>query len=42
MVEALLAIWVAARRHRTRWRRAKFAVANERILLARQQRGLHP
>ncbi len=42
MVEALRKIWDTARHHKISLRTATFAVACERILLARQERGLYP
>jgi glutamate dehydrogenase (NAD(P)+) len=42
MVEALRKIWDMADRHRITLRTATFAVACERILMARQERGLYP
>jgi glutamate dehydrogenase (NAD(P)+) len=42
MVGALKNIWDTADRHRTTLRTATFAVACERILAARQERGLYP
>ncbi len=42
MVEALRKIWDTANRHKISLRTATFAVACERILLARQERGLYP
>jgi glutamate dehydrogenase (NAD(P)+) len=42
MVEALRKIWDTADRHRITLRTATFAVACERILMARQERGLYP
>jgi glutamate dehydrogenase (NAD(P)+) len=42
MVDALKKIWETADRHRTSLRTATFAVACERILHARQERGLYP
>ena len=42
MVEALARIWDMADRHRITLRTATFAVACERILAARQERGLYP
>ena len=42
MVEALRKIWDTANRHKVSLRTATFAVACERILLARQERGLYP
>lgn len=42
MVEALSAIWDTADRLRVPLRTAAYAVACERILLARQERGLYP
>jgi glutamate dehydrogenase (NAD(P)+) len=42
MVDALEVIWQTAQRHSTSLRTAAFAVACERILLARQERGLYP
>jgi glutamate dehydrogenase (NAD(P)+) len=42
MVEALRKIWDTAKRHKISLRTATFAVACERILLARQERGLYP
>jgi len=42
MVGALKNIWDTADRHRTTLRTATFAVACERILTARQERGLYP
>jgi glutamate dehydrogenase (NAD(P)+) len=41
-VEALHKIWDTADRHRVSLRTATFAVACERILMARKQRGLYP
>ena len=42
MVEALNKIWDTADRHKITLRTATFAVACERILMARQERGLYP
>jgi len=42
MVGALKKIWDTADRHRTTLRTATFAVACERILTAREERGLYP
>ena len=42
MVDALKAIWAKADRHRMTLRTATFAVACERILAAREARGLYP
>jgi glutamate dehydrogenase (NAD(P)+) len=42
MVDALRKIWDTADRHRISLRTATFAVACERILQARQERGLYP
>ena len=42
MVDALKHIWDTADRHRITLRTATFAVACERILMARQERGLYP
>jgi len=42
MVGALKTIWDTADRHRISLRTATFAVACERILMARQERGLYP
>lgn len=42
MVEALARIWDVADQHRIPLRTAAFAVACERILMARQDRGLYP
>ena len=42
MVDALNRIWDTADRHRISLRTATFAVACERILTARQERGLYP
>lgn len=42
MVDALARIWDMADRHRITLRTATFAVACERILAARQERGLYP
>ncbi|HWH73924.1 MAG TPA: Glu/Leu/Phe/Val dehydrogenase [Methylibium sp.] len=42
MVDALKKIWDTADRHRITLRTATFAVACERILMARQERGLYP
>ncbi|MCW7536319.1 Glu/Leu/Phe/Val dehydrogenase [Aquabacterium sp. A7-Y] len=42
MVDALKKIWDTAERHRISLRTATFAVACERILMARQERGLYP
>jgi glutamate dehydrogenase (NAD(P)+) len=42
MVDALRRIWDTADRHRITLRTATFAVACERILMARQERGLYP
>jgi glutamate dehydrogenase (NAD(P)+) len=42
MVDLLHRIWDTADRHKTRPRTATFAVASERILLARQERGRYP
>ena len=42
MVEALQRIWDTADQHRISLRTATFAVACERILMARQDRGLYP
>jgi glutamate dehydrogenase (NAD(P)+) len=41
-IEALQRIWDTADRHRVSLRTATFAVACERILMARKQRGLYP
>jgi glutamate dehydrogenase (NAD(P)+) len=41
-VEALQKIWDTADRHQISLRTATFAVACERILMARKQRGLYP
>jgi glutamate dehydrogenase (NAD(P)+) len=42
MVDALKKIWDTADRHRISLRTATFAVACERILMAREERGLYP
>ncbi len=42
MVDALKKIWDSADRHKTTLRTATFAVACERILIAREERGLYP
>ncbi|PPE69788.1 Glu/Leu/Phe/Val dehydrogenase [Caldimonas thermodepolymerans] len=42
MVDALKKIWETSERHRIPLRTAAFAVACERILMARQERGLYP
>ena len=42
MVEALHWIWEIADRHKTSPRTATFAVASQRILLARHERGRYP
>ncbi|WKB54296.1 Glu/Leu/Phe/Val family dehydrogenase [Eleftheria terrae] len=42
MVDALKKIWDTAERHNISLRTATFAVACERILMARQERGLYP
>ena len=42
MVDALRKIWDTADRHKITLRTATFAVACERILMARQERGLYP
>ena len=42
MVDALKKIWDTADRHKTTLRTATFAVACERILTAREERGLYP
>lgn len=42
MVDALGRIWETANRHKISLRTATFAVACERILMARQERGLYP
>jgi glutamate dehydrogenase (NAD(P)+) len=42
MVDALKKIWDTADRHKVSLRTATFAVACERILMARQERGLYP
>ncbi len=42
MVDALRKIWDTADRHKTTLRTATFAVACERILIAREERGLYP
>ena len=42
MVDALKKIWDTADRHKTTLRTATFAVACERILIAREERGLYP
>ena len=42
MVDALKKIWDTADRHRITLRTATFAVACERILTARKERGLYP
>ncbi len=42
MVEALKKIWETADRHKITLRTATFAVACERILFAREERGLYP
>jgi glutamate dehydrogenase (NAD(P)+) len=42
MVDALRRIWDTADRHQITLRTATFAVACERILMARQERGLYP
>jgi glutamate dehydrogenase (NAD(P)+) len=42
MVDALSRIWETANKHKISLRTATFAVACERILMARQVRGLYP
>jgi glutamate dehydrogenase/leucine dehydrogenase len=42
MVEVLRRIWDTADRHKTSPRTATFAVASERMLPARQERGRYP
>ncbi len=42
MVDALKKIWDTADKHRITLRTATFAVACERILIAREERGLYP
>jgi glutamate dehydrogenase (NAD(P)+) len=42
MVDALKKIWDTADRHKITLRTATFAVACERILMAREERGLYP
>ena len=42
LVDALKKIWETADRHRITLRTATFAVACERILIAREERGLYP
>jgi glutamate dehydrogenase (NAD(P)+) len=42
MVDALKKIWDTADRHKVTLRTATFAVACERILIAREERGLYP
>jgi len=42
MVDALKKIWETADRHKISLRTATFAVACERILIAREERGLYP
>ena len=42
MVDALKKIWDTADRHKITLRTATFAVACERILTAREERGLYP
>jgi glutamate dehydrogenase (NAD(P)+) len=42
MVGALRHIWDTAERHKISLRTATFAVACERILAAREERGLYP
>jgi len=42
MIDALKKIWETADRHRISLRTATFAVACERILIAREERGLYP
>jgi glutamate dehydrogenase (NAD(P)+) len=42
MVDALCKIWDTADQHRISLRTATFAVACERILIAREERGLYP
>ena len=42
MVDALRKIWDTADRHKITLRTATFAVACERILIAREERGLYP
>ncbi len=42
MIDALKKIWDTADRHKTTLRTATFAVACERILIAREERGLYP
>ena len=42
MVDALKKIWDTADRHKISLRTATFAVACERILIAREERGLYP
>jgi glutamate dehydrogenase (NAD(P)+) len=42
MVDALRKIWDTADRHKVSLRTATFAVACERILIAREERGLYP
>ena len=42
MVDALKKIWDTADRYKISLRTATFAVACERILIAREERGLYP
>jgi glutamate dehydrogenase (NAD(P)+) len=42
MVDALKRIWTVADEHKITLRTATFAVACERILTAREERGLYP
>ena len=42
MVDALKKIWDTADQHKISLRTATFAVACERILIAREERGLYP
>jgi glutamate dehydrogenase (NAD(P)+) len=42
MIDALAQIWNTADRHQITLRTATFAVACERILMSRQERGLYP
>lgn len=42
MLNASKQIWATAERHRIPLRKATYAVARERILMARQGRGLYP
>ena len=42
MVDALRHIWDTSEKHKITLRTATFAVACERILIAREERGLYP